>query len=196
MKSFLQFFKTTIVGGILYLVPIIALIVVIGKAHEISSKIVTPLAARIPVESVAGLSMARVLAIAAIVLFCFLAGLFAKTDLAKKIVNWVEATILSNLPGYAFMKSMGESMVGIEKDGAYEIVLARIEDAWQIAFLVERMEGGHVAVFVPGAPSPWSGSVYFMTEDRIKPLDIPIKAALSCVKRLGVGSKALLRGRL
>jgi uncharacterized membrane protein len=196
MKSFLQFFKTTIVGGILYLVPIIALIVVIGKAHEISSKIVAPLAARILVESVAGLAMARVLAIAAIVLFCFLAGLFAKTDLAKKIVNWVEATILSNLPGYAFMKSMGESMVGIEKEEAYEIVLARIEDAWQIAFLVERMEGGHVAVFVPGAPSPWSGSVYFMTEDRIKPLDIPIKAALSCVKRLGVGSKALLRGRL
>lgn len=55
---------------------------------------------------------------------------------------------------------------------------------------------GHVAVFVPGAPSPWSGSVYFMTEDRIKPLDASIKTAMGCVKRLGMGSNALLHGKL
>jgi uncharacterized membrane protein len=39
------------------------------------------------------------------------------------------------------------------------VVLARIEDSWQIAFLVERLEGGHVAVFMPGVPNPLSGSV-------------------------------------
>ncbi len=196
MKTFFQFLKTTIIGGILYLVPFIVLLAVIGKAHEISSKIVMPLAARIPFESVVGLETPKMLAIALIVIFCFLAGLFAKTSYSKKIGNWLETAILSNVPGYTFIKSMGESMVGLEKEDGQQLVLARIEDAWQIAFLVERLEQGHVAVFVPGAPSPWSGSVYFMTEDRIKPLDASIKAAMGCVKRLGMGSNALLRGKL
>jgi len=196
MKGFFEFFKTTIVGGILFLVPLIVLLAILGRAHAIISKFVTPLADRIPIESVLGFETPKLLAIATIVLFCFLAGLFAKTDRARKAVDWVEATILSKVPGYSFIKSMSESMIGIEKEHGQEIVLARIEDAWQIAFLIERLEHGHVAVFVPGAPSPWSGAVYFMTEDRIKPLEVPIKDALNCVKRLGMGSQTLLAGRL
>ena len=94
------------------------------------------------------------------------------------------------------MKSMGESIAGIEKEQMYEPVLAWIEDAWQIAFLVERIEGGHVAVFIPGAPSPWSGSVFILTTDRVKPLDIPIASALKCIKSLGAGSNAMLKGKL
>ena len=82
------------------------------------------------------------------------------------------------------------------RDGHGTPVLARIEDAWQVAFLIERIEGGHVAVFVPGAPNPSSGSIYFMTEDRIKKMGLPLTEALKSVRRLGVGSNALLRGKL
>jgi len=97
------------------------------------------------------------------------------------------------VPGYQFIKSMGESLLGVEDEPVPQVVLARIEDAWQIAFLVERLEDGHLAVFVPGAPNPQSGSVYLMTEDRIKPAGIPPAVALKCLTRLGAGSSALLR---
>ena len=196
MRSFFHFLKTTIVGGVVFLVPIIVLTIILGKAFGISRKIVAPLSALIPVESVAGVGMAKLMAITAIVFFCFLAGLFAKTVFARKIVGWLESTLLSKLPGYSFMKSMGESIAGIEKEQMYEPVLAWIEDAWQIAFLVERIEGGHVAVFIPDAPSPWSGSVFIMTTDRIKPLDIPLASALKCIRSLGAGSNAMLKGKL
>ena len=77
-----------------------------------------------------------------------------------------------------------------------KVVLARIEDAWQLALLVERVDETHVAVFVPGAPDPKSGSVYLLTDDRVKPMDVPIREAMKCIKGLGVGSRALLSGRL
>jgi uncharacterized membrane protein len=69
--------------------------------------------------------------------------------------------------------------------GDYEGYAARIEDARQLTFLIERLESGHVAVFVPSAPSPQSGSVYFMAEDQIKPVNIPPASALKCLRRLG-----------
>ena len=196
MKSKFDLFKTTIVGGVLFLVPFIVLMIVIGKALDIARMVVRPLAELISVETIAGIALAKLLAIALIVFFCFLAGIFAKTTRAKKIINWMETALLSNMPGYNFMKGMGESAAGVESDRTLETVLARIEDAWQIAFLVERIEGGHVAVFVPGAPSPWSGSVFIMTEDRIKPIDVPAISAVNCIRRLGIGSNALLKGKL
>ena len=133
------------------------------------------------------------LATALLVIFCFAAGLFARTALAQRGVHWLESAVLSNVPGYQFLKSVGESLLGVEQEPAPQVVLARIEEAWQIAFVVERLEDGHLAVFVPGAPNPQSGSVYFMTEDRIRPAGIPPAAALKCLTRLGAGSSALLR---
>ena len=193
MKRLLHFFRTTLVGGVLLLVPIVVLIIVLNKALAIARKIVDPLAARLPFESLVGFQTPLVLAIALLVVFCFIAGLFARTALAKRGMNWLESAVLSNVPGYQFLKSMGESLLGVDNEPAPEVILARIEDAWQIAFLVERLEGGHVAVFVPGAPNPQSGSVFLMTEDRIKPAGIPPRAALKCLMRLGAGSSALLR---
>jgi uncharacterized membrane protein len=42
-------------------------------------------------------------------------------------------------------------------------------------------------VFVPSAPTP-AGSIDDLTEDGVKPLDVPVSAALGCIMRLGVGS--------
>jgi uncharacterized membrane protein len=194
MKPILQFLRATLVGGLLFLVPIIVLVVVLGKALGLAHKVVDPLAEHLPAHSVIGLRTPMLLAIAIIVLFCFLAGILARTALAKKIVRSLETAVLANVPGYELLKGMGESMLGVEKQTGHQVVLARIEDAWQIAFLVERLEGGHVAVFVPGAPNPLSGSVYFMTEDRIKAVDIPAAGAMKCLRRVGAGSNALLHG--
>ena len=196
MKPLLQLLRTTLVGGLLFLVPIIVLVVVLGKALAVARRVVDPLAERLPVHSVIGLRTPMLLAIAIIVVFCFLAGILARTALAKKLVRSLERAVLADVPGYELLKGMGESMLGVEKQTGHQVVLARIEDVWQIAFLVERLEGGHVAVFVPGAPNPLSGSVYFMTQDRIKAVDIPAAGAMKCLRRVGAGSSALLRDLL
>jgi uncharacterized membrane protein len=196
MKPILKFMRTMLAGGILFLLPIIVVAIIIGKALAIARKIVGPLAAHLPMESVIGLDTPKLLAIALLVLFCFLAGVFARTALAQKAIGWLETSVLSNVPGYEFIKGLSGSLLGNETQPAHPVVLARIEDAWQLAFLIERLEGGQVAVFVPGAPNPQSGSVYFMTEDRIRLVDIPSTAALKCLKRYGMGSSALLGNRL
>src|SRR5207247_8641502 len=87
MKKFGHFLRTTLVGGILFLVPIVVLIIVLNKALAIAHKLVDPLAARLPFESLIGLRTPHVFAIALLVIFCFVAGLFARARLAKKDVG-------------------------------------------------------------------------------------------------------------
>ena len=194
MKNLLQFLRTTLVGGILFLVPVVVLVMILGKALAVAHRLVDPLAAHLPVESVIGLRTPMLLAIALIVLFCFLAGFLARTALAQKTVAGLEAAALSNLPGYEFLKRVGESLLGVEKPGTYPVVLARFDDAWQLGFQVERLENGLVAVFIPGVPQANSGEVYWMRPDRVSPIEVPPASALKCLKRLGAGSNTLLRG--
>jgi uncharacterized membrane protein len=193
MKRLLKFLRTTLVGGLLLLVPVVVLVIVLAKALAITHKIVDPLAEHIPIHSFIGLRTPVLLAAGVIVLICFLAGFIARTVRAQKIVSRLETSMLSNVPGYEFLKSMGESMLGVEKKGAYPVVLARFDDSWQIGFRVEALENGLVAVFIPDAPNPQSGTVYLMSPNRVSPAEVSPAAALKCLKRLGAGSNTLLR---
>lgn len=190
MGRLVNFARTTLVGGLLFLVPIVVLAVILEKALGLVHKLSDPLAERFPVA--AG-QTPILLAAVVLILVCFVLGLLALTGPARLAITWLENTLLSKIPGYVFLKGAGESALGLEDHAPYPLVLARIEEAWQFGFLIEQLEGGHFAVFVPDAPNPLSGSVFFMSPERVRPSDIPVAAALKCLRQLGAGSRALMR---
>ena len=106
----MQFVKTTIIGGVLFLVPIVIFIAVIGKALEVTNKLATPLAALLPVDSIGDLAIVHLLALAILVLVCFLAGLAARTVVAKRLVDRLESSVLTKLPAYALLKTKSQSL--------------------------------------------------------------------------------------
>lgn len=137
------------------------------------------------------------MAVFVLILACFVVGLLPHTTVVKGLIAWLEGSILSALPGYSVVSTLSEQTTGHARAGKeMRPVLARIEDAWQLALLVERIDDDNAAVFVPGAPDPRSGSVYVLTNDRWKIIDISPREAMKCIKSLGVGSRALLAGRL
>jgi uncharacterized membrane protein len=189
----LKFLKTTMVGGILFLVPIIIFIAVIGKALELTKKLAAPLSVLIPLDSIGNIAMVNLLALCIVLLICSLAGLAAKSTLARKSIGNLESRVLSKIPVYGLLKSKIDAIVQPEKAEGMKPVLARFDDSWQIAFKVERIQGGVVALYLPGAPDPWSGSVCFVTEDRIQPLELALLPVLRTLKGLGKGSNEQLR---
>jgi uncharacterized membrane protein len=193
MKPMLKFLRTTLVGGVVFLIPIVVLMMLLGKALALAHKLVDPLAEHLPVDSVIGVKTPVLLAIVLIVLFCFLAGFIARTVIAKQLVGRLESSVLSKLPGYEFLKGMSESLLGMEKT-TYPVVMVRFDDTCQIGVHVDTLENGLVAVFIPDVPNPQSGALHLMTSDRVTPAGVPALATLKCLKRLGVGSRELLRG--
>jgi uncharacterized membrane protein len=196
MKEFIRILRITVMGGVLFLVPFIVLILILGKAIQILRIVTVPLAEQLPYESVIGLETPRILAVFVLLLVCFFAGLFAKTSLAKKFVHWIEAAILSNLPGYTYLKNLGEEAAGLAPAHGQKPVLAKFDDAWQIGFIVERIPEGRVVVFIPDVPSPWTGGVFIFDEKRVKPLNVTSTAAVKSLQKLGAGTGELLKGNL
>jgi uncharacterized membrane protein len=73
LKVLLQFLKTTVIGGLVFLMPVIVIIVVSGEALQSSRKVAEPLAAFIPVDSIAGIALADVIGGVVLVVLCFAA---------------------------------------------------------------------------------------------------------------------------
>jgi uncharacterized membrane protein len=72
------------------------------------------------------------------------------------------------------------------------VVLVETDVGWQIGVQTEAARGGFVTVFLPGAPNPHSGGVYFVPADRIRSPDVKQVGALNCMRRCGIGAPALL----
>jgi len=196
VRIFSRFFKATIVGGLLFMVPLILMVVVLQKGLGLVRKIVVPLAKYFPERTFLGVGMTTILSIAVIVLLCFLFGLVARTAAGKKVRDWLEFTIMGKLPGYALVKGVIQGATGLENEEDVTIALVRIEDAWQIGFVVEVHSDGHRTVYLPGVPNPASGSIFYITEDRIRPIDAKMGQMLTVIRHLGIGSKDLLAGKL
>ena len=196
MKKIFDFVKAMVIGGVLFFIPLIILIVILQKAFQIAAALVMPIIKLLNVTHIFGIGVEIIVAIAIILFILYLGGLISKTSRAKKAVKKIEDALLSKVPGYDMIKNMGESFVGFEGNTSISTVLARIEDAWQYGFLIEEIEGEQYAVYVPGAPNPMSGSVYILEKARIKKTNIPLQAAMKSLRGLGIGSNELLKKHL
>ncbi|WP_294958884.1 DUF502 domain-containing protein [uncultured Flavobacterium sp.] len=196
MKSIFRIIKATFLGGILFLAPLVVLLIILEKGYGIIQKITLPFANHLPRIHVLGIALQELVGIIIIILICFLAGLLAKSAQAKRLIQRLEDGILSFVPGYSFMKNMNENIMGLESKEDLKVILVPTDAGLQFAFLIEEINENKFAVFIPDAPNPWSGSVVFVEKKDITDVDISQKQALACIRKLGFGSKILLKNKL
>jgi uncharacterized membrane protein len=192
MKSVITFVKATLIGGVLFLVPLVATIVILSKAMRYVAQILRPVEHMIPRRTIVGLAVADVLAIVCLLAIGFFAGLLAQTAIGKRLSRRIEELILGKIPGYTLLRGIIGDPENIGGNHELKVALARIDDAWLLSFIVEELPDGMLAVFVPSAPTPTAGNVYIMTEQQVRRLDVPVAAATKCIMQLGVGAGKLL----
>jgi uncharacterized membrane protein len=188
----LTFIRSTLVGGVVFLIPLAVMLAILIKAHEAVGRIIEPLSHALPISEVAGIAVAKVLAALILLLFAFLMGLFARSELGSLIGTKIEAAVLRKVPGYTLLKNLTKEPATGEVDHRMKVALANLDDAWLIAFIMEEGKDGLLTVFVPSAPTPTAGSLYFLKEEQVRRLDIPVSDAVKCIMQLGVGSGELL----
>jgi len=188
-----EFLKATLVGGLMFLVPVVLVLVVLRHAMQFAGRAAGPIAAMLPISESFGVPVVTLVAAAILLAIALLAGLVARTPAGRRITGWFEESILGGMPQYRMVKSMAEGLTQIESGEGMQPVLMRTDECWQLAYRLEDLPEGWVAVFVPSAPTPMSGNVIYVSNDRIQRLDMGMAAAMKLVKRLGIGSANALR---
>jgi uncharacterized membrane protein len=191
MKQTLGIWKTTILGGIFFLLPFAVVMFLIGQL----AALVVPVAKQIQPFIPAGLnveyvSIATLLAIALLVALCYLAGLVARRSFARRFSGKLEKYLLLLFPRYAILKDqMASNIGGAASRPQLAPVVVTLNDAARIGFEVERAAGGGpVTVFLPGAPDPWQGHVVQVAADRVARLAADFGQIVGVCEMLGRGT--------
>jgi uncharacterized membrane protein len=192
--SLVSFLKATIVGGLLFLLPLILVVVLLGHAMRLAGKATRPVLEFLKLDTAIGSGGEIAVAVLALILISVAAGLVARTRPGRRAMRWAENSVLGGLPQYQLVKSMADGLAQVENAEAVNPALVSIEGGWQIGHLLESLDNRWVAVFLPQAPTPMSGNVMYLPTDRVRPLQITMVQAMAIVKHIGVGSAKALRG--
>jgi uncharacterized membrane protein len=184
--------KTTLIGGVLFLIPFVIIVAVLGKAVEMAYHALKPAAHWvIAFDDPTALALAGVASVLLVVLACFAAGVLARWAFARRFTQWIEDRLNDVYPRYAVLKSMAQGYGMPDAGQALLPVIIRYDDRMQIAFEVERGNEGLVTLFLPGSPDPWAGAIIHMTPDRVTPLDTDFDTVMKRLQWLGRGTASL-----
>jgi uncharacterized membrane protein len=180
-------FKTTLLGGLLFLLPIVLILFLLAKALGVARRVSDPVVDAAGVTSVAGVAAGTIAAILVLVLVSFTAGLLARTRIGQATFARMESSLLSVLPQWRMARGLIESL----ESGTHsetEVVLVPTDAGWCLAFVLEKPEGEWWTVFAPGAPQWTSGAVAFAHADQVKPAGLTLAQAVLVLRRCGAGS--------
>jgi uncharacterized membrane protein len=188
MRRLFDFVVSTLVGGLLILVPLYLAVLLLLKAMASVAGIVAPLAKLLPEWFPA----AQVLSIALVLVVAFLIGVALRTGVGRIVRERIETSFFERIPGYALLRSLTQQLAGQGKENVWKPALVEIEEALVPAFIIEVHDDGRFTVFVPSVPTPLAGAVYVLTPERVHPLDVPFTQGVKPLSRWGSGCKELV----
>lgn len=193
MKQSVAFIKTTLMGGFFIVFPIVLIAILLGQVVAALAGVAQPLAERLPLESVGGVEVALLVAVALALLLCFVAGLVVRTALGGRVVARLERVVLDRIPGYTLVKNLTRRFAP-DAQGSVAFAKLHAGATRSLVFVVEELDDGGVVVFLPLAPTPTVGTVHVVCPADLQRLDISMPAAVTCLTQWGIGARELLRG--
>ena len=188
MRRFRHFVVSSLVGGLLVLVPLYLAILLLLKAAKSLVGLVRPLARLLPDWVPAD----RLLSLILVLLVCFLVGSALRTRIGRAARDRVESSLFERIPGYGLLRSLTQQIAGHSQEKVWKPALAEIEDALVPAFIIEEFADGRYTIFVPSVPTPFAGAVYVLAAERVHLLDVPFTVAIKSISRWGAGCRDMV----
>lgn len=183
---------TTLIGGLVFLLPMIVVVAAVGHALQIAVQAVSPLAQKLPDGHVFGVALATVLAVLLLIALCYGAGVLARAAVGRRLSTSFEDKLTTVYPRYHILKAMSHNLHGAAGEQVLRPVLLSQDDQQQVAYDIERLADGRAVVFVPGSPDAWSGNVLLVPADKLQPLDVPPAALTRSLQGMGRGLAMLI----
>ena len=193
MKQLLDFLKTTAMGGLFVLLPILLLYLLLAEALDLIVALATPIADLFPEGTFGKVEFPVIFGLVLILGLSFVIGLGLRAKIARRSGRWFERTVLDRLPAYNALKSLTTGFAEAGKAGAFKAaVLTSSDGDREFVYVIEDHGDEDLTVLVPWAPAAFAGSVKIVDRDRIKFLEANLGDVSRVLGHWGVGVRELL----
>jgi uncharacterized membrane protein len=188
MKTLVEFARTTLVGGLLVLLPIYLAVLLSLKALSGGIALIAPLASQVPT----GPQFRTAVAIAMILAACFITGLVVRTGPGGRGIRRMQSQALDRIPSYRLLASLIGRLIGDETARGFLPALVVLEEALVPAIIVDALSDGQFVVLVPSVPTPVAGALYILPASRVFQLDVPLAQVFKVYSKWGEGAGELV----
>lgn len=106
MKRFLAFVKTTLIGGVVVVLPAWLAVLLVLKALGHMEIFVKPVSSHLPQS----FAHPRIIGILVLIGLCFLVGALIQTAIGRKAERAAERAVLEKIPGYTVLRSLASRL--------------------------------------------------------------------------------------
>lgn len=192
--KFRNFLRTSFMGGILVVLPMVILFLVFRWIFSFMFDLVSPVTMLLMKTGTMHEILAGFLALMIIMLVCFLIGVAIKTRWGHFTHNSLEDYVLRYAPGYSLIKETVMIFLGRKTPPFSKVALVRIfaTPTLMTALITDEHPDGSFTVFVPTAPNPTSGNIYHLKQENVFLVDVPVEEAIRSILGCGAGSTRML----
>ncbi|HRI87768.1 MAG TPA: hypothetical protein PLJ47_00330 [Candidatus Hydrogenedentes bacterium] len=193
MLRFHEFMKTTILGGLFAILPLILIVELAAKAYGLAEQLTTPLGKLLPEALSDATKFPIISAVVFVLIACFSAGLILRFRVARASGKWIERYLLMYTPGYRILRGLIQGIVGSETGSGFRPALLKMEhDEMEFACIIEDHGNGWSTVMLPSSPSMLSGTVKIVRSSNLEVLNVKLTDVASVLGQWGAGTKKLL----
>jgi len=193
MKQIGEFLKTTALGGLFVVLPVLLLYLLLGEILDLAVGLATPIADLFPKGTFDDLTAPFPIAVLLIVGVSFVFGLALRVEIGRRLGDWIERNVLGRLPMYGTLKSLTKAFAEEGEGAAFRPALFGSSDGVrEMVYVVEDHGDGQLTVLVPWAPTAFSGFVKIVGKDRVEMLDANLGEASRVLSHWGVGVRDIL----
>jgi uncharacterized membrane protein len=169
MRRLNVLFKDTLVGGLVFWIPLFAVILILKKFYTALTGPVSKFAGLLGID--AGAVATPILVSVFLLVIFFLSGLILRIGFLRRSRNWIDTQLCIYIPGYDFYKR--NLITRIDPEAAPEgrtAVLLTVDSVSRPGYIVETLDDGRLVVFVPTKPDAPDGSIIIVPPDKVQKL--------------------------
>jgi uncharacterized membrane protein len=183
----MKFLKSTMVTGLLILVPLLLLWLALGEIAGLLMAMVDPILLVIPDRFYTDVFAPGVLAAMVLLATAFMVGLVSRSRGVTRMGASLERSVLAKMPVYGMFKSLSESFLDARSSNFRPALVVAEDGSATPCYVVEECPDDSAAVLLPWSPTSFAGSVKIVPRRNLRLLGCSLQEFSRALGLMGVG---------
>jgi uncharacterized membrane protein len=183
----MKFLKSTIVTGLLILVPLLLLWLALGEIAGLLKAMVDPILLVLPSRFFSETFAPGVLAAIVLMVAAFIVGLVSRSRGITRMGASLERSVLAKMPVYGMFKSLSESFLDARSSNFRPALVVAEDGSATPCYVVEECPDDSAAVLLPWSPTSFAGSVKIVPRRSLRLLRCSLQEFSRALGLMGVG---------
>ena len=183
----MSFLKTTLLGGLFLLLPIMLLWVGLQEIGGLLVAMATPIADMLPGKMFEDLLAPGVIALVLIVAASFVLGLAAKATWLRDLGRKFESSVLYKIPMYRMLKIISGALIDYDNSHVDAALVKDETGGGDPCYVIEKHADGRATVMLPWSPASFAGSIKVVQQSQLEILPCTLDEFSRSLSQIGVG---------